>query len=105
MNEKKIKVSAPRENPHICYVDKRYAEKIARVKKETGMSLYSIICSAAHRSLDSVENIKDFRLSLKNEGFKTIGAWVERLIDFLYDNIENVNSIDFSSINIKRREK
>lgn len=105
MSIEKIKVSAPRKNPHICYISKEYKDKVAAIKENTGMSLYKLICTVSKRSLDSSENIKKFRDDLKKEGFKSIGDWAECLIDILYSQINNMDIMDLTSIKIERRKK
>lgn len=85
----KIKVLAPRKNPHICYLGKEYAEKISCVKKACGMSLYSILCTCAERQLDTTEKIHEFKKELKANGYKTIGEWAEETIDTLYKEVKS----------------
>ena len=104
MSAEKIKVSAPRKNPHICYISKEYAEKISSIKEETGMSLYKLICAVSGKSLDSSENIKKFREDLKKEGFKSIGEWAEKLIDLLYEKRGFLYGIDLPSIKLRRKQ-
>jgi hypothetical protein len=100
----KIKVSAPRENPHICYIGREYESKVKEIRKATGMSLYNLLCSCSGYLLNEKENIRNFKEKLRKNGFKNIGDWAECLIDFLFDHIEEVNSIDLTSIELKRKE-
>ena len=39
LTEKKIKVSAPKENPHICYIPEDRKNKISPVKQAYSLSL------------------------------------------------------------------
>lgn len=81
-----IKVVAPANNPHICYIPKEYEYKISYVKKRTKMSLYRIICESAGRSLRTKDDIQKFKKELRNLGYKTIGEWVTCIIDHMYKN-------------------
>lgn len=81
---KKIKVSAPRSNPHICYIPEEYRNKINYVRKLTGKSLYNILAECSGADLSTMESIKRYKLSLRKQGFRNIGEWSVRLIDMLY---------------------
>ena len=81
-----IKVVAPLNSPHICYIPKEYEQKISFVKKRTKMSLYRIICESAGKSLRTKEEIHKFKSELKLLGYKTIGDWVTYMIDYMYKN-------------------
>lgn len=102
MASDKIKVSAPRENPHICYVSREYGQKIKDIKQTTGMSFYTLICTCSGYLLNSRENIKNFRDQVRENGFKNIGEWAEALIDLLHQSLENINVIDLTSIKLKK---
>jgi hypothetical protein len=102
MPNAKIKISAPRENPHICYVGRDYEQKIKDIKKETGMSLYTLLCTCSGYLLNEKESIKNFKDSVRKNGFRNIGEWAEALIDLLHESLENINVIDLSSIHLKK---
>ena len=85
-NKDNIKVVAPLNNPHICYIPKDYEQKVAYVKKHTKMSLYRIICESAGKSLRTKEEIHKFKTDLKALGYKTIGDWVVYMVDYMYNN-------------------
>lgn len=85
--EYKIKILAPRKNPHICYVSREYKPKIDAIRKASGQSLYSILCTCAGRLLDTTEAIKEFKKELRKDGYKTIGEWAEKTIDALYREV------------------
>lgn len=80
-----IKVIAPANNPHICYIPRGYEQKIAYIKKHTGQSLYRVLCASAGHALNTKEQIQDFKLHLKKLGYKTIGEWAICLIDTIYE--------------------
>lgn len=100
--EKKIKISAPRENPHVCYISREYDQKIKDIKKATGMSLYNLLCTCSGYSLNSKETIKKFKEEVRKKGFKTIGEWAECLIELLHGSVENISVIDLTSIRIEK---
>lgn len=102
MQSEKIKISAPRENPHICYVGRKYKEKIADLKKATGMSFYTLLCTCSGYLLNDKENIKKFKEETRKNGFRNIGEWAESLIDLLHGSIENIGVIDLASIKLKK---
>lgn len=101
----KIKVSAPRENPHICYISREYEQRVKDIRRETGMSLYSLLCTCSGYSLSSKENIKKFKEKVRKNGFKNIGEWAESLIDMLHENLEDINSMELSSIKLKKTKE
>lgn len=101
----KIKVSAPRENPHICYIGRDYEQQVKDIRKETGMSLYSLICVCSGYTLNTKENIKKFKEKVRKNGFKNIGEWAESLISMLHENLEDINSMDLSSIKLKKSKE
>ena len=101
----KIKVSAPQENPHICYISKEYADKVKDIKAATGLSLYRLICTCSGYSLNSKNKIKKFKEKVKKQGFKNIGDWAESLIDLLHGSVENISVIDLSSISISKKKE
>lgn len=105
MPNAKIKISAPRENPHICYISREYETKIRDIKKETGMSLYTLLCNCSGYLLNEKENIKKFKEKVRKNGFKTIGEWAESLIDMLHENLSDINNLNFSSIRLKRTKE
>lgn len=105
MAETKIKVSAPMVNPHICYISREYNQKIKDIKKETGMSLYNLLCVCSGYSLNSKDIILKFKKRIRKKGFKTIGEWAECLIDMLHVDLENINTIDLSSIELEKKEE
>ena len=78
-----IKVVAPANNPHICYIPRGYEKTVAFVKRKTGMSLYRIICASAGFSLSDKTKIQAFKHTLKQLGYKNIGEWVTRLLDII----------------------
>lgn len=94
MLEKKIKVSVPRENPHICYIPGDRKDKIAKIKKTYNLSLYRVLCTVAHTELDTKKSILDFKNALKKQGWRNIGEWATALVDMLSDQAE----IDLSSV-------
>lgn len=103
--EAKIKVSAPAQNPHICYIHREYRDKINAIKDKTGMSLYNLLCVCGNTTLRKQEQIKEFKKELKQKGFKHIGEWAEMLVDFLYERLEDLNNINLMTIEIKPKEK
>lgn len=102
MPNPKIKIAAPRENPHVCYISRDYSQKIADLKRVTGMSLYNLLCTCSGYLLSDKENIKNFKEEVRKNGFKNIGEWAESLIDLLHESIENINVIDLTSIKLKK---
>lgn len=88
MPAEKIKVSAPRTNPHICYIPKEYKEQIEAVKKQTGLSLYALLCKYSGSSLNTTERIKKFKSIVRKHGFRTIGEWAVELILALYNGTD-----------------
>lgn len=100
---RKIKVSAPRENPHICYISREYEDKVKQIRKITGMSLYSLLCTCSGYLLNEKKNIRDFKEKLKKLGFKNIGEWAECLINFVFENLENLEAIDLKSIKLIKK--
>ena len=105
MQNAKIKIAAPRENPHICYISREYTQKIKDLKKATGMSLYNLLCTCSGYLLNEKENIKNFKEETRKNGFRNIGEWAEALIDLLHASIDNINVIDLSSIKLKKEDK
>jgi hypothetical protein len=103
MPNDKIKVSAPRENPHICYVSREYSDKIKEIKQTTGMSFYTLLCTCSGYLLNSRENIKNFRNQVRENGFKNIGEWAECLIEFIHDHLDDINLIDLTSVQLKKK--
>lgn len=101
----KIKVSAPAQNPHICYINRLYKDKIDAIKSKTGLSLYNLLCLCGKAELKSAKEIKEFKDKLKKQGFKNIGVWAENLIDMLFSLLDSINDIDLTKIEIKRKEK
>lgn len=99
----KIKVSAPRSNPHICYIPKEYKEQIEELKKRTNLSLYQLLCTCSKCELDTAEHIKAFKSELKSKGFRNIGEWAIALIEMLYAIKEDLGHIDLASVNVKQR--
>lgn len=90
LTEKKIKVSAPKENPHICYIPEDRKNKISHVKQAYSLSLYKILCTVAHRELSSKESIAAFKSELRKQGWKNIGEWATALVDMLYAHEEKM---------------
>lgn len=91
-NKDSIKVVAPANSPHICYIPRGYEKTVAFVKRKTGMSMYRIICASAGHSLSDKEKIQAFKQELKRLGYKTIGDWVTCMLDIIcktedYQNI------------------
>lgn len=105
MANAKIKIAAPRENPHICYINRKYAQKIKDLKKATGMSLYTLLCTCSGYLLNDKENIKNFKDSVRKNGFKNIGEWAESLIDLLHPSIDNLDMIDLTSITLRKESR
>ena len=105
MQNARLKISAPRENPHICYVGREYKQKIAELKKATGMSLYNLLCTCSGYSLNDKETIRNFKEETRKNGFKNIGEWAEAIIDLLYESIDNIEVIDLTSIKLKKENK
>lgn len=89
----KIKVSAPRQNPHICYIPKEYKPKIEYIKASTDLSLYQVLCKCSKRDLSTQEKIKSFKKHLKTKGYKTIGDWAVDLIEDLYNNPDKLTKL------------
>ena len=83
-----IKIVAPANNPHICYIPRGYERTVAFVKRKTGMSMYGIICASAGYRLSSKEKIQEFKRTLKQLGYKTIGEWVTRMLDIMCETEE-----------------
>ena len=81
-----IKVNAPASTPHVCYIPREYAQKVAYAKKKTGKSLYRILCVSAGESLSTKEDIYKFKNTLRSFGYKTIGEWAVVLLDVIYEN-------------------
>ena len=98
--ENKIKVSAPRKNPHICYIPEDRREKIEEIKKLTGKSLYRILCEVSGSKLQEKSDIQKFKQQVKKEGYKNIGDWATYLIDLLYEFRENLPDFDLSLFKI-----
>lgn len=102
MQNTKIKVAAPRENPHICYVSREYSQKIQDLKKATGMSFYTLLCTCSGYVLNQKESILKFKEKVRKNGFKNIGEWAEALVDLLHAAIDNIGVIDLTSIELKK---
>ena len=100
MKEKKIKVSVPSENPHICYIPGDRKEKISCIKKVYELSLYKILCIVAHKELSSKKSISEFKSKLKKQGWKNIGEWATALVDSLYDCNQISDKVDLSSFEV-----
>lgn len=100
----KIKISAPRKNPHICYIPKDRKEAVKAIKITLGKSLYKILCEVSGVELDTEESIRKFKTKVKKKGFKNIGEWATALIDFLNANIQDLSNIDLSSIELSKGE-
>ena len=83
-----IKVVAPANSPHICYIPRGYEKTVAFVKRKTGMSLYRLICASAGFSLSDKDKIYSFKQMLKKLGYKTIGEWVTRMLDIICETEE-----------------
>jgi hypothetical protein len=92
MANNKIKVMAPADNPHICYLDKEMEQSVRYVKKHTGKSLYKIICESAGHSLRTKGDIHAFKEHLRRLGWKTIGDWVTEMLNRI------IESGDFENI-------
>lgn len=86
-----IKVVAPANSPHICYIPRRYEKTVAFVKRKTGMSLYRIICDSAGYSLSDKDKIQTFKQSLRQLGYKNIGDWVTRMLDIICETEDYQN--------------
>ena len=104
MPNAKIKISAPRENPHICYVSREYNQKIQDLKKATGMSFYTLLCTCSGYSLNKKENILKFKEKVRKNGFKNIGEWAEALVDLLHAAVDNISVLDLTSIELTKKE-
>ena len=102
MQNAKIKVSAPRENPHICYISREYDSKIQDLKKATGMSFYTLLCTCSGYVLNNKENIVKFKEKVRKNGFRNIGEWAEALVDLLHAAVDNIGVIDLTSIELKK---
>lgn len=102
----KIKVSAPRSNPHICYIPEEYRDKINRVRKYTGKSLYMVLAESVGMDLSTVENIKLCKERLRKRGFRNIGEWACTLLDKL-DNMADLDllAIDLRTVTITKEDK
>ena len=98
MADEKMKICAPRQNPHICYVQRSYKKLIKEIRKKTGMTFYAILCECAGQSLSTTEEIKSFRSKLKERGFRNIGEWAEAVVQYLYDHLKGINDMDFSVV-------
>ena len=85
-----IKVNAPATNPHICYLPKEFERKIKYAKDKTGLSLYRILSESAGFSLSRKESIQEFKKTLKEYGYKTIGEWAAVLLEDMYANKDGV---------------
>ena len=87
-----IKVVAPANNPHICYIPRSYESKVQYVKKNTGLSVYRMICVSAEETLSDKSKISKFKRRLRGLGYKTIGEWVVKMIDIIYEtkDFENI---------------
>lgn len=105
MSVEKIKVSAPRSNPHICYIPKEYKEQIEIIKKQTGLSLYALLCKCSKSNLSTLENIKKFKKEVKKRGFKTIGEWAVALIHTLDSSNKDLCDYDLTSIDLYNKPK
>lgn len=105
MPNAKIKIAAPRENPHICYIGRDYEQKIKDLRKATGMSFYNLLCTCSGYLLNSKENIRKFKEETRKNGFKNIGEWAECLVELLHQSIENINVIDLHSIKLFKKEE
>ena len=101
----KIKVSAPRENPHVCYLNREYEDKIKEIRAATGMSLYTLLCTASGKRLNEKESIKKFKEKVRKDGFRTIGEWAEALLDMLHAQLDHINTMDLTSIKLKKKEE
>lgn len=78
-----IKVVAPANSPHICYIPRGYEKTVAFVKRKTGMSMYRIICASAGFNLSNKDNIQVFKRIVRQLGYKNIGDWVTRMLDII----------------------
>lgn len=103
---RKIKISAPATNPHVCYIDNKYKEDLNRIKKETGLSAFRILEICSGYSLNTREKIKAAKAALKKQGWHTIGEWAEALIEILIDlcNSGKIIHCDLSSVKIKKEK-
>lgn len=86
MKTKDIKVVAPANSPHICYIPKDYDLKIALVKKHSGKSLYRLLCASAGHPLGTKEQIREFKDHLRTLGYKTIGEWAVVMLDTICES-------------------
>lgn len=102
MGSNKLKILAPAQNPHICFVDRKYKNAIQELKQVTGKTFYSLLCTCANCRLNNKENIKKFKEHVRGLGYKNIGDWAEHLIVYLYDRIDSLNEIDLSKITLKK---
>lgn len=82
-NKDSIKVVAPANSPHICYIPRSYEKTVAFVKKKTGMSMFRLLCASAGYTLYTKERILEFKQYLRKLGYKTIGEWVIRMLDII----------------------
>ena len=105
MSEKKIKVSAPRENPHICYIPENRKEAISKIKEKLEKSLYRVLCIVAHTELNTKSSIYNFKIKVRKQGFKDIGEWATALVDFLYENITDIKHMDLTTVKITKEIK
>lgn len=86
-----IKVVAPANSPHICYIPRGYEKTVAFVKRKTGMSMYRIICASAGHSLSDKDKIQAFKQLLRQLGYKTIGEWVTQMLDIICETEDYKN--------------
>lgn len=94
----KIKVSSPRQNPHICYISEEYRDKISFIKTKTGQSLYALLCICAGKDLSTSEHIHEYKKIVREKGFRNIGEWAEATIDALYECKNILDKADLRSI-------
>lgn len=90
-NKDSIKVVAPANSPHICYIPRGYEKTVAFVKRKTGMSMYRLICASAGHHLTDKTKIQAFKQYLRQLGYKTIGEWVTRMLDIICETEDYQN--------------
>ena len=103
--EGKIKVSVPRENPHVCYISRDYQQKVKDIREVTGMSLYNLLCVCSGSTLKDKASIKKFKDKVRKDGFKNIGDWAEDLISLLHSQLDSIATMDLSSVRLKKKKE
>ena len=103
MNEK-IKISAPRSNPHICYISREYEEQIKALRRLTKMSTYAMLCEVSGYDLSFSENIAKFKAQCREKGFRNIGDWATEVVRVLYEARDHIHEVNLSTLEVYKHD-